>query len=125
MADTTRDRSYGEEGSLSPVDRFGVWLSGRQIRKAVPDFTGKRVGDVGCGYQASFARTVLDKVELMVLVDVSLAPDLGYHPRVQSIRCTPPAALSEIGDSSLDFVACTSVLDHLWHPEFALADVFR
>ncbi len=125
MADTTRDRSYGEEGSLSPVDRFGVWLSGRQIRKAVPDFTGKRVGDVGCGYQASFARTVLDKVELMVLVDVSLAPDLGHHPRVQSIRGTLPGALAEIGDGSLDVVACNSVLEHLWQPEVALAEFFR
>jgi len=80
--DRARERSYGEGNSLSPVDRFGVWLSARQIRRAVPDFTGKRVGDFGCGYQASFSRTILDEVKSLVLVDVSLAPDLAQHPRV-------------------------------------------
>jgi SAM-dependent methyltransferase len=125
MADATRDRSYGEDGSLSPVDRFGVWLSGRQIHKAVPDFEGKRVGDFGCGYQASFARTVLEKVDLMVLVDVSLAPDLGQHPRVRSIQGTLPEALGGIEDGSLDVVMCNSVLEHLWQPEVTLAEFFR
>jgi SAM-dependent methyltransferase len=125
MADTTRERSYGEDGTLSPVDRFGVWLSGRQIRRAVPDFQGKRVGDFGCGYDASFARTVLGKVDQMVLVDVSLAPDLGQHPRVRSIQGTLPEALGEIEDGSLDVVACNSVLEHLWQPEVTLAEFFR
>ncbi len=125
MADATRERSYGEDGSLSPVDRFGVWLSGRQIRKAVPDFEGKRVGDFGCGYHASFARTVLDTVALLVLVDVSLAPDLGRHPRVRSIQGTLPEALADIEDGSLDVVACNSVLEHLWQPEVTLAELFR
>lgn len=123
--DSTRERSYGEERSLSLVDRFGVWLSGRQIRAAVPDFAGKRVGDFGCGYSASFARTVLDDVEQMVLVDVSLAPDLARHPRVRAIQGLLPGALSEIADGSLDVVVCNSVLEHLWEPELALAEFWR
>jgi SAM-dependent methyltransferase len=125
MANASRERSYGEETSLSVVDRFGVWLSGRQIRRAVPDFRGKRVGDFGCGYQASFSRTVLDQVLSLVLVDVSLAPDLAQHPRVRAIEGSLPEALGEIDDGSLDVVMCNSVLEHLSQPQRALEEFWR
>ena len=120
-----RERSYGEGNSLSPVDRFGVWISARQIRRAVPDFTGKRVGDFGCGYQASFSRTILDEVKSLVLVDVSLAPDVAQHPRVRAVEGSLPEALGEIDDGSLDVVMCNSVLEHLSQPQRALEEFWR
>jgi SAM-dependent methyltransferase len=123
--DQARERSYGEGHSLSPVDRFGVWLSGRQIRRAVPDFSGKRVGDFGCGYQASFSRTVMDQVESLVLVDVSLAPDLAEHPRARAIEGLLPEALGEVEDGSLDVVMCNSVLEHLSEPQRTLEEFWR
>ena len=52
-----RAESYGQGREATPVDRFGVWLSSRQIRRHVPDFGGRRVADLGCGYHATFART--------------------------------------------------------------------
>jgi SAM-dependent methyltransferase len=120
-----RRRSYGQGYRLTPVDRFGVWLSGRQIRRAVPSFRGKRVGDFGCGYEASFARTVIEEVDLMVLVDVALAPDLGQHPRVRAILGTLPDVLSGIEDESLDVVTCNSVLEHLSDPQRMVDELMR
>jgi 2-polyprenyl-3-methyl-5-hydroxy-6-metoxy-1,4-benzoquinol methylase len=58
-ADGGRAGSFGQHHELTPVDRFGVWLSSRSIRRHVPSFAGKRIADVGCGFDASFARTVL------------------------------------------------------------------
>ena len=55
-----RDRAYGQDQTLTKVDRFGVWLSSLQINRHVPTFAGKRVADIGCGYHARFARTLLD-----------------------------------------------------------------
>jgi hypothetical protein len=49
-----RQEAFLQSKPGTPVDRFGVWLSGLQIRRFVGSFAGKRVGDFGCGYQASF-----------------------------------------------------------------------
>jgi SAM-dependent methyltransferase len=122
---SSRAASYGQHGSPSPVDRFGVWLSSLRMRRAVRDFSGKRVGDFGCGYEASFARTILDRVEELVLVDVALAPDLKDAAKVRAIEGELPAALEELEDASLDVIVLNSVLEHLWEPEWALAEAWR
>jgi SAM-dependent methyltransferase len=120
-----REHSFGQDRALSPVDRFGVWLSARAIHHAVPAFRGLRVGDFGCGYDATFVRSVLPEVASAVLVDVSLAPDLRADPKVRAIEGGLPDALGPLDDESLDVVMCTSVLEHLWEPELALGEFHR
>lgn len=53
---------FGLGDSPTVVDRFGLWLSGRQIKSAVRDFRGLRVADIGCGYNALSARTILPEI---------------------------------------------------------------
>jgi SAM-dependent methyltransferase len=120
-----REHSFGEDRALTPVDRFGVWLSARAIHGAVPTFRGLRIGDFGCGYDATFVRSVLPRVAGAVLVDVSLAPDLQADPKVRAIEGVLPDALDVVDDASLDVVMCTSVLEHLWEPEVALREFHR
>jgi len=115
-----RQAAFGENHALTPVDRFGVWLSGRQIRRWVPSFRERRVADVGCGFQASFARTLLGEVAEAVLVDVSLAPDLKSNPKVRALEGALPGVLAQVPDASVDVVLCVSVLEHLWEPLEAL-----
>jgi len=115
-----RSAAFGQDHRLSPVDRFGMWLSARAIRRHAGSLAGKRVGDFGCGYEASFVQTVLDELDSAVLVDVSLAPELVSHPRVTAIQGRLPDALEEIEDGSLDVVLCISVLEHLAAPLDAL-----
>jgi SAM-dependent methyltransferase len=120
-----RGTAYGQAGAPSPVDRFGVWLSALRMRRAVRDFSGKRVGDFGCGFEAQFARTLLDQVEKLVLIDVALAQDLKDEAKVRAIEGELPEALEELEAASLDVIVLNSVLEHLWEPEWALAEAWR
>lgn len=120
-----RTTAFGQTASLTPVDRFGVWLSARAIRRHVSSFSGKRLGDFGCGYDARFVRTVLDELAHAVLVDVALAPDLKAHRRVTAIEATLPEAVEGLEDDSLDVVLCVSVLEHLWDPLRLLQEMRR
>jgi SAM-dependent methyltransferase len=115
-----RSSSFGESGDVTVVDRFGVWLSKRQINRAVGTLVDKDVADVGCGYEADFMRRVLGEVRTATLVDVSLASDLSEHPKVRAIEGLLPGAMDAIEDNSLDVVLCMSVVEHLWEPELTV-----
>jgi SAM-dependent methyltransferase len=122
---SVRQEAFLQSGGGTPVDRFGVWLSGRQIRRYVPSFAGKRIGDFGCGYQAAFTRTVLEQVERAVLVDVALADDLKKHPRVEAIEGQLPDALAPLASGSLNVVLMVSVLEHVTDPQRLLKEMHR
>jgi SAM-dependent methyltransferase len=121
----SRAHSYGEGYRPTLVDRFGVWLSGRQIRRYAGEFRGKRLGDFGCGFHAAFTRTVLDEVSSAVLADVSLSPELRAHARVTGLQGALPDVLAEIPSASLDIVLCISVLEHLWEPQRVISEFRR
>jgi len=120
-----REHAYLQKEKATVVDRFGVWLSGRQIRRYVPGFAGKRVGDFGCGYDAAFARTIAGEVASLVLVDVALADDLKADGRVRAIEGRLPDALALLPAASLDVVLIVSVLEHVADPAGLLREVKR
>jgi SAM-dependent methyltransferase len=124
VSQSQRTAAFGQHRKPTPVDRFGVWLSGRAVRRHA-ELQGKRLGDFGCGYEASFARSVLDEVDSAVLVDVALADDLVRDQRVRAIEGPLPHALAELDDASLDVVLCLSVLEHLREPELMLSEIHR
>ncbi len=120
-----RVHSYGQAAPPTFVDRFGVWLSGRQIRRFCPDFSGKRVADFGCGYNATLLRPHLASVRSAFLADVALAPDLKALVNVSALEGYLPAVAEAAPDNAFDVVLCTSVLEHLWDPLAALRQFRR
>jgi 2-polyprenyl-3-methyl-5-hydroxy-6-metoxy-1,4-benzoquinol methylase len=120
-----RTEAFGQTWNPTVVDRFGVWLSSRAIKRWVPTFAGKRVGDFGCGYQASFSRTLLGEVGSMVLADVALAPELKASPKVDALEGPLPDSLKKLSSGSLDVVLCVSVLEHLWDAKGMLREIHR
>jgi len=122
---TERTEAFAQSYDPSLTDRLGVWLSARQIRRWVPSFAGKRVADIGCGFHASFARSILDQAAAVTLVDVALAHDLKRHPKVQAVEGKLPQALSPLADGSLDVVMAISVIEHVWDPLGTLKQIHR
>jgi SAM-dependent methyltransferase len=120
-----RERAYGQDSKASVVDRFGVWLSARQIRRYTGPLAGKRLGDFGCGYHATFVRSVLPELGQAVLVDFALSPELKGLPTVTAIEAILPGGLRQIPSASLDIILCISVLEHLWDPLTALQECLR
>jgi SAM-dependent methyltransferase len=120
----TRSGSYGQHRDLSPIDRLGVWLSARAVRRHV-DPGGARVADVGCGHQATLARSMLGAVQSMLLVDLAVAPQLHADPRVEIIEGRLPDALAGVASASQDLTLCLSVLEHLWEPQAMLDELRR
>ena len=124
-ADVARDTAFGQEGRITAVDRAGVWLSGRQIRRTVGSLDGKDVADFGCGFEATYMRSVLAKVRRATLVDIALADDLKSRPNVTAIEGELPDVLQALPDQSLHVILCMSVLEHLWEPAKALTHFRR
>ena len=91
----------------------------------VPSLKGLKIADVGCGYNASFVRSVLADVGRATAVDVALADDLKQNGKVQAIQGALPDALKAIPDGTLDFVLCNNVIEHLWEPLATLREVHR
>lgn len=120
-----RSASFGEGYDPTVVDRLGVWLSARQIRRFVPSFAQKRVADFGCGYHASFARTLAGEAASVLVADVSLSPELSLDSRVRAAVGPLPDTLAALPAASLDVVLCISVLEHLWEPLDALTHFHR
>src|SRR5215470_17860585 len=115
-ARTHRERAYGQGYEPTFIDRFGVWLSARQIRRYAGSLAGKRLGDFGCGFHAAFVRSVLAELERAVLVDWALVADLKESPNVTASEGLLPDVLDQVPSASLDIVMCISVLEHLFDP---------
>jgi SAM-dependent methyltransferase len=120
-----RERAFGQDYQPTLVDRFGVWLSARQIRKYSGSLKDKKLGDFGCGYHASFVRSVLPELERAVLIDSAIAKDLKEQSKVTAIEGMLPDVLKQVPTRSLDIVLCVSVLEHLWDPQAALQECYR
>jgi SAM-dependent methyltransferase len=128
MALTTegpRRRAYGQDAHLTPVDRLGVWLSLRQIQRWVPASEGLRLADIGCGYHAATGRSMLGRLDRLIVLDVALDPALEALPKVTAVEGHLPTAMLAIEDAAADVVICSSVLEHLWEPQCTLSEVHR
>lgn len=123
-AEITRTSSYGQHRQLTPVDRLGVWLSTAAVRRHA-SFDGRRIADLGCGFDAAFASTLVDGAASVLLVDVALADPLKARPKVIAVEGSLPDVLPTLADASLDVVLCLSVLEHLSAPEEALGHIHR
>lgn len=121
----SRQESYGQTRQPTLVDRFGIWLSARRIRAYAGNPSGKRIGDFGCGHDARIARSFLTSADHLVLVDLSVSPELKENPKVTAIEGELPDALRALPDASLDIILCNSVLEHLWAPLDAVTAFHR
>jgi SAM-dependent methyltransferase len=118
------DESYGQR-ELSLVDRLGVWLSQRAIRRYLPRRNDLHVLELGCGYHATQLVALKPKLQQGIGVDFRIASELqsleGFTFHEGAIEETLPKLASE----TMDVVMLISVLEHLAEPQFALQSAWR
>lgn len=120
-----RAHAYGQQGRLTAVDQFGIWLSTRRVRRELGDISGLAIADFGCGYEARVVGGLSASAASITLVDVALAAELRRRPATTAIEGEVPGMLERLDDASFDVILCLSVLEHLWDPEFMLSECHR
>lgn len=120
-----RTASLGQDRRLTWIERVISWLSNRRIRAAVKTFGGLSVADIGCGYNAEFARSVIGQAKSITITDLSIAPELKSAPEVRAIEGRLPGSIASIDDASVDVVICNSVIEHLDRPLETLSELYR
>ena len=123
-APTSRSESYGQRG-LTPVDRFGVWLSRRKIMKSIPMVPSLMILDCGCGYHAEMLSILRPGIRRGVGIDISIDPALKSAGGLEFIESTLENALPGLAAESFDVILLISVLEHLTVPEEILAHAHR
>jgi SAM-dependent methyltransferase len=121
----TRTASFGEGYRLSPVDRFGTWLSQHRLRRILGDVRSSVVADIGCGYDARFGMSLIGEIKELVAVDVSLSDAVRGNPRVTAVVGTLPAALGSVPTGAVRHAVMNSVLEHLDEPIETLRELRR
>jgi SAM-dependent methyltransferase len=121
----SRTTAYAQGGPPKRLDRFGRWLNLRKMRRVVGTTAGKRCADVGCGYDAGFARQLLTQAGSIVLVDISVASEVKELPAVTVLEGYLPAVLEQLNDASLDLIYSSNVLEHLRDDAGTLGHFFR
>ncbi len=116
--------SYGQHG-VTWVDRFGVWLSQRAIRRWLPVGNDLRVLELGCGYRATQLLALRDRMNQGTGVDFKIAPELRNLPGLVFHEGPIDDTLPKLGSGAFDVVLLISVLEHLREPLAALEAVQR
>jgi len=120
-----RATAFGQHRQATFLDRFGVWLSVRQVRRYGGEPGGKAILDAGCGYHARLGAALAARGGQVTCVDVALAPELRAQEGLTVLEGTLTEALGPLATASFDHIFAISVLEHLWAPEAALAECHR
>jgi SAM-dependent methyltransferase len=110
-----RREAFGQHGN-SWVDRCGVWLSSRAIRRWLPRRPGLRLLDLGCGYHATLLRALLPRLEAGVGIDVGVSQEARHVPGLSFLEGGIEDHLPAIPSERFDVVMLISVVEHLGEP---------
>lgn len=116
--------SYGQ-GGVTWVDRFGVWLSQRAIRRRLPAGNDLRMVELGCGYRATQLLALRDRLKHGTGVDFQIAPELRSEAGLVFFEGTIEATLPKLAGEKFDVVLVISVLEHLREPLAVLESARR
>ena len=120
----SREESYLQHGS-SFVDRLRTRLVQREILKRLPQTSGLRVLDLGCGYHATYLKAIGKRLAEGVGVDFHVSEESRRHPRLSFVASSVEDALPELPSNAFDAVLFISVLEHIRNPAECLSHCHR
>jgi SAM-dependent methyltransferase len=101
---------------LSIVDRFGVWLSQRAIRKYLPRRTSIDVLEIGCGLHAKNLLALQPSIGRGVGIDFKISDRAKRVERLEFVEGPIEEAAATMTPQSFDVILFISVLEHLADP---------
>lgn len=119
----TRTREAYGQSSLTLVDRAGVWLSQRAIRRHLPDRSDLELLELGCGFRAVQLLALEDRLKHGVGVDFQIAPELREREKFTFYEGTIEETLPKLAGQSFDAILLISVLEHLAEPLMVIQSV--
>ena len=122
-----RTKAYGQDGSCSPIDKFGFYLSFRKCLKYVKNISSPiQCLDIGCGYSATLLRGLSHYFDEGIGVDVALSKDLKncknlrfIEGSIENIFC------DQLKEKFLNLILMNSVLEHLADPIVVLEQCYE
>lgn len=123
MSERSRE-SYGQHG-VTRVDRFGIWLSQRAIRRRLPAGHGLEVLELGCGYRATQLLALRDRIGHGTGVDFQIAPELHQTEGYTFYEGPIEATLPKLEPGAFDVILLISVLEHLREPQAGLESAWQ
>lgn len=99
------------------VDRFGVYLSLRAIKKFLPKKSELEILELGCGYQAKLLQALQPQIKKGTGVDFSIHPELKNQTNLAFIESAIEPAITQFKENSFDVILIISVLEHLQDPD--------
>ena len=115
----TRSTSFGGDGKLSILDKFGTWLSRRRFLNIKLNFSSAHVADVGCGFDAIFGKKLSLIARQVDLFDVSINMELEKIPNCGLFLGDAVINLKQ-SSTKYDCIFCISVLEHLPDDDYVL-----
>jgi len=106
---------FGSE-HLTVVDKFGVWLSQRAIRKYLPQREALDVLELGCGLNASNLVALQPRLRSGYGIDFKISERAKRTERLRFGEGPLEAATVELAPQSFDAILFISVLEHLADP---------
>lgn len=120
-----RTTSFAQNWNLTWIDRFGIYLSVSRIEKTVGSLIGRSVADIGCGFNAHYARSIMDKADSVFLADVAIHPEIQALPGVTTALGYLPESIHHIEDNRFDVVICNNVLEHVFDVAGLVGTLYR
>jgi len=115
--------SYGQHGS-SWVDKLGVWLSGRALRRTISPKNKLRILDLGCGYHAKNLIALSPILQEGMGIDFQVHPSLKKNTKMQFIEGSIDTSLPLVSLEKFDVILMISVLEHLRDTEGVLKKIW-
>jgi SAM-dependent methyltransferase len=119
QAVNNRNESYGQNG-LTFVDRFGVWLSQRMIKRELPRRSDLEVLELGCGFRATQLLALAPRLKHGTGVDFQVAAELSRFDKFTFLEGAIEEVLPRLGHQRFDAVLLVSALEHLRDPLFVI-----
>lgn len=117
-----RDYSYGQSRPLSFLDKFGQFLSVRQLNKGTKLLNEfQALADVGSGYSGNITKPIWKKFKIVYLFDFNLDKEKLVSTKA-SIKCIEGNIMQTTKSNlnPINLIVLNNVLEHVENPTLLL-----